>query len=190
MSRQRAMSPTRRPSARRACGVSSSVSRMRAAAVGQRHAVARARAGGCLRDRLVAQPALGDVDDAFEGEVVGGLVDDAQIGERVADLGALVEAEAADDAVRHADRDEAVLELAGLVLRRGPGSRCRRATCRCAARPRSPRRRGAPPRGRPRRRCTRTFSPASSSVHSVLPSRPLLLAMTPPAAPRMCGVER
>ncbi len=67
--------------------------------------------------RLVAQAALGRVDDAFEGEIVGGLGDDAQIGERVADLGALVEAEAADDAIGHADRDEAVLELAGLVLR-------------------------------------------------------------------------
>ena len=41
---------------------------------------------------------------------------DAQIGERVADLGAFVEAEAADDPVGQADRDEAVLELAGLVL--------------------------------------------------------------------------
>ena len=70
-----------------------------------------------LRHRLVAEPALGDVDDAFEGEVVGGLRDDAQIRERVADFGAFVEAEAADDAVGHADRDEAVLELARLVLR-------------------------------------------------------------------------
>ena len=39
-------------------------------------------------------------------------------------------------------------------------------------------------------KATRTLSPASSSVHSSLPSRPLLLAMTPDAAARMCGVER
>ena len=69
------------------------------------------------RDRLVAKAALGDVDDAFEGEVVRRLVDHAEVRQRVADFGAFVEAEAADDLVRHADRDEAVLELAGLVLR-------------------------------------------------------------------------
>ena len=69
-----------------------------------------------LRHRLVAEAALGRVDDPLEGEVVGGLGDDAQISERVADLGALVEAEAADDAVGQADRDEPVFELAGLEL--------------------------------------------------------------------------
>ena len=39
---------------------------------------------------------------------------DAEIGERVADLLALVEARAADDAVGQAERDEAVLEVAHL----------------------------------------------------------------------------
>src|SRR3546814_11386250 len=37
-------------------------------------------------------------------------------GEGVADVGALVEAETPDDAIGEADRDEAVFELAGLVL--------------------------------------------------------------------------
>ena len=69
-----------------------------------------------LRHRLVAEAALGGVDDPLEGEIVGRLGDDAQISERVADLGALVEAEAADDPVGQADGDEAVLELAGLEL--------------------------------------------------------------------------
>ena len=69
-----------------------------------------------LRQRLVAETPLGRVDDAFEGEVVGGLRDDTQIGERVADFLSLVKAEAADDAIGQADRDEAVFELAGLVL--------------------------------------------------------------------------
>ena len=64
--------------------------------------------------RRVAEAALGHVDDALEGEVVGRLVDQAQIGQRVADLGALVEARAADDAVGQAEGDEAVLELAHL----------------------------------------------------------------------------
>jgi hypothetical protein len=121
-----------------------------------------ARAGGGEREalgagelvdfgqRLVAEAALGDVDDAFEGEVVGGLGDDAEIGERVADLGALVEAEAADDAIGQADRDEAVFELAGLVLGADEDGDVVEALARRAGGPRSPRRRGALPRGRPR----------------------------------------
>ena len=69
-----------------------------------------------LLDRLVAEAALGCVDYALEGEIVRGLGNHPQIGEGVADFGALVEAEAADDLVGHADRDEAVFELAGLEL--------------------------------------------------------------------------
>ena len=65
----------------------------------------------------VADAAARHVDDALEGEVVGRLRDDAEIGERIADLGALVEARAADDAVVQAERDEAVLE--GAHLERG-----------------------------------------------------------------------
>ena len=65
-------------------------------------------------DGGVAEAALGHVDDALEGEVVGRLVDQAQVGERVADFHALVEARAADDAVGQAERDETVLELAHL----------------------------------------------------------------------------
>ena len=68
------------------------------------------------RDRLVAEAALGGVDDAFEGEVVGRLGDQAQVGDGVADFGALVETEAADDLVVEADGDEPLLELAGLEL--------------------------------------------------------------------------
>ena len=60
------------------------------------------------------KPALGRVDDALEGEVVGRLRDHAQIGQRVADLHALVEARPADDAVGQAELDEALLEFAHL----------------------------------------------------------------------------
>ncbi len=63
---------------------------------------------------LVAQPALGNIDDTFEGKVVGGLVDEAQIGNGVADFRALIEAKAAHDAMGQADRDEPLLEFAGL----------------------------------------------------------------------------
>ena len=62
----------------------------------------------------VAQAALGHVDDALEGEVVGRLRDHAQIGEGVADFGALVETRAADDAIGQAELDEAVFEFAHL----------------------------------------------------------------------------
>ncbi|CAM3267437.1 hypothetical protein SPAN111604_13995 [Sphingomonas antarctica] len=77
------------------------------------------RAGQCLDagEGLVSEAALGLIDDAFEGEVVGRLVDQAEVGQRVADFGAFVEAEAPDDAIRHADGDEAVLEFARLILR-------------------------------------------------------------------------
>ena len=37
---------------------------------------------------------------------------------------------------------------------------------------------------------SRTFSPCSSAVHSVLPRRPLFAAITPEAAARIWGVER
>ncbi len=63
----------------------------------------------------IAEPALGHVDDALEGEVVGRRIDDAQIGQRVADFGALVEARAADHAIGQAERDKAVFELAHLI---------------------------------------------------------------------------
>src|SRR4051812_27557844 len=65
-------------------------------------------------DRLVAEPALGLVDDPLECQVVGRLGDQAQVSNRVADFGALVEAEAAYDLVGQADRDEALFKLAGL----------------------------------------------------------------------------
>ncbi len=79
----------------------------------QRHAL-RARVIVKLLQRRIAEAALGRVDDALEGEVVGSLRHAAQIGERVANLEPLVEARAANDPVGQADGDEAVLELAHL----------------------------------------------------------------------------
>ena len=66
---------------------------------------------------LSPNAALGRVDDAFKGKVVGGLVDDAQIGDGIADFGAFVKAETADDLVVQPDLDEAVFKFAGLELR-------------------------------------------------------------------------
>ena len=67
-----------------------------------------------LLQRRGADAAARRVDDALEGEVVGRLADQAQIGQRVADFLALVEARAADHPIRQRQRDEALLELAGL----------------------------------------------------------------------------
>ena len=149
---------------------------------------ARVRVDG--GDRLVAEAALGLVDDALEREVVGGLVDEAEVGEGVADLGALVEAEAADDLVGQADRDEALLELAGLELGADEDGDVVEASRRGAAWPSisSPTRRASS--GPSQMPMTRTFSPSPASVHSVLPRRPALLAMRPSAAARMWRVER
>ena len=143
-----------------------------------------------LGDRLVAEAALGGVDDPLEGEVVGRLGDQAEVGERVADLGALVEAEAADDPVGEADGDEALLELAGLelgadedrdIVERLPPRRWWRSIS-------SPTRRASS--GPSQTPMTLTLSPSATSVHRVLPRRPALWAMRPEAAARMCGVER
>ena len=62
----------------------------------------------------VAEAALRHIDDALEGEIVGRRVDHAQIRQRVADFGALVESRAADHAIGQAERDEAIFEFAHL----------------------------------------------------------------------------
>ena len=95
------------------------------------------------------------------------------------DLLALVEARAADDAIGQAERDEAVLEGAHLE---GGAHQDRDLVERLpafAAAPRSPRRWRAPPRSSSQTPETATGSPSSSSVNSVLPSRPSLWAMRP-----------
>ena len=145
------MSATKLPRLRRACGVSSSLSSSRGGGEQQR----LLRGAGVAvdgRDRLVAEAALGLVDDPLEGEVVGRLDDQAEVGDGVADLGALVEAEAADDLVGEADGDEALFELAGLELGADEdGDVVERAAVALRG-ARFPRRRGALPPGRPRRR--------------------------------------
>ena len=70
-----------------------------------------------LLQRLVAQPAFGGVVDPLERQIVAGLSDQPQVSERIAHFGALVKAKAADDLVIEPDRNEPVLELAGLELR-------------------------------------------------------------------------
>src|SRR3546814_13671651 len=84
------------------------------------------------RERLVAESALGNIDDAFERQIIGGRMDETEVGERVAYFRAFVEAVAADDAVWHADRDEAVFEFARLELRADEdrGAEIGRASCR------------------------------------------------------------
>ena len=57
------------------------------------------------------------VDDALELQVVRRIGDNLEIGDRVLDLGPLVEARTADDAIGQAERDEAVFEGAHLEAR-------------------------------------------------------------------------
>ena len=64
--------------------------------------------------RDLAEAALGQVHDALEGEIVVGARHDADVGDGVPDLLALVEAQAADHAVGQADGEEALLEGSGL----------------------------------------------------------------------------
>ena len=90
--------------------------------LGPRHAAGRFQQGhaGCAGaivqqfDGRIAKAALGHVDDALEGEIVGRLVHEAQISKRIADFGALVEARAADHPIGQSEGDEAVFELAHL----------------------------------------------------------------------------
>ncbi len=64
--------------------------------------------------RRIADTAPGHVDDALERQVVRRLHRRAHIGDGVADFGAFIESQPADDAIRHADVDQPLLEGAGL----------------------------------------------------------------------------
>ena len=91
-------------------------------------------------DRRVAEAALRHVDDALEFQIVGGVGDDVEIGDRVLDFLALVKARTADDAIGKPERDEAIFDGAhlgrsahqnGHVVQRSP---CRAADSRSARR--------------------------------------------------------
>ena len=77
-------------------------------------------AGGVRGDGvfgLGADAALGDVEDTAGGDRVVGVGDDLQVGQRVLDFAALVEAGAADDAIRDTLAHEEFFERAGLGVR-------------------------------------------------------------------------
>jgi hypothetical protein len=58
----------------------------------------------------VAKPALWGVIDPLKRQIVGRLGDDAQIGQSIADFGALIEPEAANDAIGKADGNKPVFD--------------------------------------------------------------------------------
>src|SRR5215472_1609103 len=70
-----------------------------------------------LLHRGAADAAPRSVQDTLEGKVVRGLVDEAQIGKRVSDFLSFVKPRPADHAIRDGERDEPLLELAGLKTR-------------------------------------------------------------------------
>ena len=59
----------------------------------------------------IAKAALRHIDDTFEREIVGRRVDDPQIGQRVADFGALVKPGTSDHAIGQAERDKTIFEF-------------------------------------------------------------------------------
>jgi hypothetical protein len=71
--------------------------------------------GACRRVQLLhgrgADAAPRRIEDPLEGKVVGRLVDQTEIGERVADLLALIKARPADHAVRQRQGNESLFEL-------------------------------------------------------------------------------
>src|SRR5262245_52489607 len=67
-----------------------------------------------LAQRRVADASSRLVDDALEGEIVRGLMNQPEIGQRVAYLLTLIKARAAQHPIGQPQRDEALLELAGL----------------------------------------------------------------------------
>jgi len=67
-----------------------------------------------LLHRGAADAAPRRVQNALEGEIVGRLIEEAQIGERVADLLPLVKPRSADHTIGQRQRDKPIFELAGL----------------------------------------------------------------------------
>ena len=130
------------------------------------------------------------VHDPRERDRVGRVHEQRQVGERVLDLGALVEARAADDLVADAVADQHVLEHARSGRWSGRRPRSRRATRprrRAARSPTTTKRASACSSSSSR---TWTGSPSPSPVHSVLSLRCRLLEMTALAALRIVCVER
>ena len=131
------------------------------------------------------------VDDALEGEIVGRLVDQPQIGQRVADLLALVKARPADHAIGQRERDKPLLELAGLE----PGAHQDRDFAERVALALQRLDLVADPAGLllgvPQRRARTTFSPSSGAGPQGLAEPAAVVARSPRPRPPECrGVER
>ena len=84
---------------------------------GEERLAVRLRPGPQAGDRGIADPAARAVGDAHQRDGVVGVVDHLEVRHRVLDLGALVEARAADHLVRDALADEHVLEHPALRVR-------------------------------------------------------------------------
>ena len=70
-----------------------------------------------LVDARVADPALGHVEDALDADLVGGVDDCPQVGQRVADLPTVVVPRAPDHLVRHAAAHQRLLDDPALGVR-------------------------------------------------------------------------
>ena len=138
----------------------------------------------------LANAPLGHVDDAPQPDFIGGVVDDAQIGNHVSDLFAVEEAGAADDAVGDALLGEHALQGLGLGIHPVEHGEVARTSGPWTPRPKWPWRCSRPrparfPPGAGR------FSPqARRRSKGSCPCGSWLLAMTALAASRMFWVER
>ena len=141
-------------------------------------------------DRDVAQAALGPVDDALQGKIVVALRDDAQIRQRIAVFGAVVEAGAPDHAIGDTERQKAVFEFAHLERRAHQNGHLGK----CLALPLQVFGFGGGIArfllGVPEPLDLDLFARSSLSVHNVLPRRAAFAAIRPDAAPRIAGVDR
>ena len=79
----------------------------------QRHALCRGQKLGLVHGGR-ADLAGGDIDDAPQPQIVGGIVDDAQIRQHVLDLGPVEELHAADDLIGYAAALEGIFQRVGL----------------------------------------------------------------------------
>ena len=143
-------------------------------------------------DGRFAKAALRNTDRAAERLVVGGIGDELEIRHEVADLAAVIEANRADEAIRHGVSAQRFLERAALRVRsieHGDVVQPQRRRRRRGATLISPMTKSASSRSSSDR-TTVTGSPEPCVARSVFPIRPVLTLITVFARSRICGVDR
>ena len=159
---------------------------------GLQQRLAPLRGGLAQMARLVSpEPAPGDTNRSKEGLVIRRIRHQAQIGQQILDLAPLVEADGADQPVRHAGPAERLLQRARLRVGAVEHRHLAVAASHLPALRFWSSRTTHSASSRSSAAATRvTDSPPRRRVVSVLPIRPLFSAMTPLAASSTTWVER